>query len=150
MQLKMVNSSGQMRSLPVRERNLETEFIISASKSSGPGGQNVNKVSTKIELRFNVSGSMLLSDEEKVLISQKLGTRINNEGELLIVSQSERTQLQNKTSAIEKFYTLLEKALQPVRQRRPTKPSYASKLLRLEHKKLLSKKKANRKNFGFE
>ena len=139
-----------MISLPIRERNFENEFIISASRSSGPGGQNVNKVSTKIELRFNVSDSMLLSDEEKDIISQKLITRINNAGELLIVSQSERTQLQNKASAIEKFYTLVEKALLPVRKRRPTKPSYASKLRRLEHKKLLSKKKANRKNLGLE
>lgn len=137
-----------MISLPIRERNFENEFIISASRSSGPGGQNVNKVSTKIELRFNVSDSLLLSDEEKDIISQKLITRINNAGELLIVSQSERTQLQNKASAIEKFYTLVEKALLPVRKRRPTKPSYASKLRRLEHKKLLSKKKANRKNLG--
>ena len=139
-----------MISLPIIERNFENEFIISASRSSGPGGQNVNKVSTKIELRFNVLDSLLLSDEEKAIISQKLSTRINNVGELIIVSQSERTQLQNKVSAIEKFYSMVEKALQPVRKRKPTKPSYASKLRRLEHKKLLSKKKANRKNLGLE
>lgn len=139
-----------MISVPVRERNFENEFIISASKSSGPGGQNVNKVSTKIELRFNVSASLLLTNEEKEIVSLKLCTRINNEGELLIVSQSERSQLQNKESAIEKFYSMVEIALQPVRKRKPTKPSYASKMLRLEHKKLLSKKKANRKSLGFE
>jgi ribosome-associated protein len=139
-----------MNAIPIRERNFENEFIISASRSSGPGGQNVNKVSTKIELRFNVSASSLLTEEEKEIIGQKLMARINNVGELLIVSQSERSQLQNKEQAIEKFYELVEKALLPVRKRKPTKPSYASKMLRLEHKRLLSKKKADRKNLGFE
>lgn len=135
---------------PIRERNFENEFNINASKSSGPGGQNVNKVSTKIELRFKISDSILLSDEEKEIINQKLRTRINNEGELLLISQSERSQLQNKELAIEKFYALIEKALLPVRKRKPTKPSYASKIRRLEHKKLVSKKKANRRNSGLE
>jgi ribosome-associated protein len=139
-----------MNAIPVRERNFENEFIISASRSSGPGGQNVNKVSTKIELRFNVTDSFLLTEEEKEIISRKLSARINNNSELLIVAQSERSQLQNKEAAIEKFYTLVETALKPVRKRKPTKPSYASKMLRLEHKKLLSKKKADRKNLGFE
>ena len=139
-----------MNASPVRERNFENEFIISASRSSGPGGQNVNKVSTKIELRFNVSASSLFDEEEKEIIHQKLKARINNEGELIIVSQSERSQLQNKELAIEKFYTLIETALKPVRKRKPTKPSYASIMRRLEHKKLLSKKKANRKNLGFD
>jgi ribosome-associated protein len=139
-----------MISIPIRERNFENEFLISASKSSGPGGQNVNKVSTKIELRFNVSASSLLTEDEKEIIGQKLMARINNVGELLIVSQSERSQLQNKEQAIEKFYELVEKALLPVRKRKPTKPSYASKMLRLEHKKLLSRKKANRKNPGLD
>ena len=137
-------------SLPIRERKFENEFILSASRSSGPGGQNVNKVSTKIELRFNVSGSSLLADEEKEIISQKLRARINNEGELIIVSQSERSQLKNKELAIERFYSLVEKALRPVQIRKPTKPSYASKLRRLEHKKLVSKKKSNRKSLGPE
>lgn len=139
-----------MISIPIRERNFDNELIITATRSSGPGGQNVNKVSTKIELRFNLTESLLLSDEEKEIIALKLTARINNAGELIIVSQSERTQLQNKESAIEKFYSMLEKALLPVRKRKPTKPSYASKLRRLDHKKLLSKKKENRKSPGFE
>ena len=139
-----------MNATPVRERNFENEFIITASRSSGPGGQNVNKVSTKIDLRFHVLNSVLLSDEEKEIIGQKLSSRINNEGELIIVAQSERSQLQNKEAAIEKFYELIEKALRPVRKRKLTKPSFASTLRRLEHKKLLSKKKANRKNLGLE
>ena len=139
-----------MIATPIRVRNFENELIISASRSSGPGGQNVNKVSTKIELRFNVAASILLTEEEKEIISHKLTARINNVDELIIVSQSERTQLQNKENAIEKFYTLIEKALKPVRKRKPTLPTYASKLRRLDHKKLLSKKKENRKEPGFE
>jgi ribosome-associated protein len=139
-----------MTPTPIRERNLETEFILSASRSSGPGGQNVNKVSSKIELRFNLYTSALLTEEEKNIIAQKLANRLNNEGELIIVSQSERSQLQNKEIAIERFYSLLEESLKPIKKRKATKPSLASKLRRLEHKKLHSKKKNDRKDFGFE
>ena len=139
-----------MNSNPIRERNFETEFILSASRSSGPGGQNVNKVSSKIELRFNLNSSALLTEEEKNIIAQKLANRINNDSELIIVSQSERSQLQNKEMVIERFYTLLEESLKPVKKRRATKPSLASKIRRLDHKKMLSKKKNDRKGLGFE
>ncbi len=136
--------------IPIRERNFDAEFMLSATRSSGPGGQNVNKVSSKIELRFNLYTSALLTEEEKTIIALKLANRINNEGELLIVSQSERSQLQNKEIAIERFYSLLEESLKPVKKRRATKPSLASKMRRLDHKKMLSKKKNDRKGFDFE
>lgn len=139
-----------MSSIPVRERNFDTEFTLSATRSSGPGGQNVNKVSSKIELRFNLYASTLLTEEEKKIIAQKLVNRINNEGELIIVSQSERSQLQNKEMVIDRFYMLLEESLKPIKKRRATKPSLASKMRRLDHKKMLSKKKNNRKGFEFE
>ncbi|NWJ51001.1 MAG: aminoacyl-tRNA hydrolase [Bacteroidetes bacterium] len=139
-----------MNTIPIRERNLDTEFILSATRSSGPGGQNVNKVSSKIELRFNLYASAFLTEDEKNIIAQKLANRINNEGELLIVSQSERSQLQNKEMVIERFFALLEECLKPVKKRRATKPSLASKIRRLDHKKMLSKKKNDRKGFGFE
>ncbi len=139
-----------MISLPVRDRNFEAEFTLSATRSSGPGGQNVNKVSSKIELRFNLANSLLLTEEEKNILAEKLTNRINNEGELIIVSQSERSQLQNKELAIERFYSLLEESLKPRKKRRATKPSLASKLRRLEQKKIRSKKKSNRKDFGLE
>jgi ribosome-associated protein len=129
----------------VQERDLSGEFIYSSSRSSGPGGQNVNKVNTRIELRFNLAGSVLLNDAEKTRIQSALGNRINKEGFLILVSQSERSQLANKKKVTERFYKLLQKALLPVKKRKPTRPTLASKERRIESKKLLSRKKALRK-----
>jgi ribosome-associated protein len=119
----------------LKNRDLEKEFIFSASRSGGPGGQNVNKVSTKVELRFNILSSCSFSDDEKTLISIKLKNRINKEGELLIISQVERSQLGNKEVVTEKFYDLISRALTIPKKRKSTRPSKASKLRRLEEKK---------------
>jgi ribosome-associated protein len=127
-------------------RDFYTEFKFSATRSSGPGGQNVNKVSSKVELRFSVLDSELLTSEEKMLLLGKLQNKINKEGELVIVSQTERSQLANKEKAIEKFYSLLKKALTPIKKRKPTKPSKRSVEKRLEGKRLKSEKKTIRKN----
>jgi ribosome-associated protein len=127
------------------ERLFELEFVFSSSRSSGPGGQNVNKVNTKIELRFNIPASVLLSDVEKEILNEKLKNRINSEGDLIIVSQDERSQLKNKKNAISKFYQLLQHALTPQKMRKPTKPSMASRHRRLESKRRLSEKKQDRK-----
>jgi ribosome-associated protein len=116
-------------------RNLEDELIITSSRSSGPGGQNVNKVSTKVELRFNVIKSMKLSDSEKQLISEKLRKKINHDGELILISQSERSQLKNKKKVIEKFYILLSKVLTIRPKRIPTARTGSSKEKRLEGKR---------------
>jgi len=132
----------------LREREFEKEFIITASRSSGAGGQNVNKVSTKIELRINLAESNLLSEEEKNILSLKLGNRISNEGFLIIQSQTSRSQIKNKEEAIEKFYQLIMKALAPVKKRKKTRPSLSSKIKRLDSKKVDSKKKQNRKKIG--
>jgi ribosome-associated protein len=129
----------------LKGRNLESELIFSASRSSGPGGQNVNKVSTRIELRFDVGSSKILNEEEKNLLFVKLANRLTKEGTLIIVSQVERSQFDNKTRTIERFYQLLEKALTPVKKRTPTKPTFASKKKRLENKIHRSEKKALRK-----
>jgi ribosome-associated protein len=127
-------------------RDFYTEFKFSATRSSGPGGQNVNKVSSKVELRFSILDSELLTSSEKMLLLGKLQNKINKEGELVIVSQAERSQLANKEKAIDKFYTLLTKALTPIKKRKPTKPSKRSVEKRLEGKRLKSEKKAIRKH----
>jgi ribosome-associated protein len=129
----------------VDNRDFSAEFQFSASRSSGPGGQNVNKVSTKMELRFHVASSALLTEDEKLLVAEKLSSRINAAGELVLVSQTERSQLQNKEKVTEKFYLLLTRALTPRKERKPTKPSRASKEERLEAKRQLSEKKERRR-----
>lgn len=129
----------------LNERDFQDEFEFSASRSSGPGGQNVNKVSTKIELRFNIQKSALLDDTEKQIIIERLYNKINLEGELIVVSQSERSQLKNKERTIERFYQLLNKALMPEKKRIQTSPTQASKEKRLGEKRIQSMIKESRK-----
>jgi len=129
----------------LENRDFSSEFTFATSRSSGPGGQNVNKVNSKVELRFSVEQSLLLSDREKQIIMNKLKNRINSESELIITVQTDRSQLKNKEDAIAKFYELLIKALTPRKLRRATKPTKASVEKRLETKKQNSEKKALRK-----
>jgi ribosome-associated protein len=119
----------------LKYRNFEREFVFSASRSGGPGGQNVNKVSSKVELRFSIIQTSLLSESEKELIFKKLKNKINIEGELLLISQSERTQLMNKKVVLGKFYDLVSKALTVQAKRRSTRPTLSSKIKRLNEKK---------------
>jgi ribosome-associated protein len=137
-----------MEAQELAERNFENEFIFSASRSSGPGGQNVNKVSSKIELRINLLLTTLLSDDEKKLVFRKLRNKINKDGELILVSQSERTQLLNKEVVIEKFYIIVAKALTLPVKRRSTRPTFASKVKRLEKKRSRGSIKKLRKDPG--
>ena len=118
----------------LKSRNLESEFVYSTSRSGGPGGQNVNKVSTKVELRLNVQITPNFSEEEKAIIFKKLKNKINKENEIILVSQSERTQLLNKVVVTEKFYDLISKALTVPLKRRPSRPTLNSKLKRLDSK----------------
>ncbi len=129
-----------------RERNFQDEFVFQASRSSGPGGQNVNKVSSKVELRFNIASSALLTDDEKIIIGDKLFNKINKSGELVLIAQTDRSQLKNKEKVIEKFYLLLEKALIPQKKRHKTKPTKASIEKRLVSKKVKSLIKSARKD----
>ena len=133
----------------IQNKDFYSEFTFSASRSGGPGGQNVNKVSSKIELRFNISESALLSDDEKETILKKLENRINNESELILVCQTERSQLANKEKVIEKFYALISKALAVQKKRKPTKPTKTSKEKRLEGKKINAEKKSSRKHIDY-
>lgn len=124
---------------------LKTELKFRTSRSSGPGGQSVNKVSTKVELLFDVWNSNILSEEKKEIITSKLKNRINTDGIFYISSDETRSQLKNKELVIERFITLLEDALKPIKKRKPTKPSKASKEKRLKTKKIKSDKKDLRK-----
>jgi len=127
------------------QTNFDNEFIFKTSRSTGPGGQNVNKVNTKVELRFDIHKSILLVDEEKQLLFEKLKKRINKEGVLIIVSQQSRSQLKNKKIVIERFYKLISEALTPESKRIPVKPPASLNKKRLEEKQKQSEKKTLRK-----
>jgi len=132
------------------DQDFSKEFVFNVSRSGGAGGQNVNKVSTKIELKFHVETSELLSEEQKEILKQKLKNKINAEGFLQIISQEHRTQLANKEKAIEKFYLLVKTSLIKQKARKPSKPTFASKRQRLAGKKINSIKKASRGKGDFE
>lgn len=113
----------------------EDEVHFTASRSGGPGGQNVNKVSSRVTLTFHVQASAALSDDQKRRISQKLATRINKEGELRIISQRTRSQEMNRTDALERFAELIRRALTPERPRIKTRVPAGARERRIEKKK---------------
>jgi ribosome-associated protein len=129
----------------LEKRNLVSEFIYSASRSSGPGGQNVNKLNTKVELRFCISTTILLTESEKEIIYKQLKRKINKAGELVLVAQEGRTQSENKIIVTNKFYELVAKALTIPEIRKPTKPTFSSRVKRLDMKKNRSNVKKLRK-----
>jgi ribosome-associated protein len=112
-----------------------SELKFTASRSSGPGGQNVNKVNTRMTLWFDVANSPSLTDHQKELIRNRLPTRINKEGVLRVVSQKHRTQASNSEEAIERFTLLLRESLQEALPRKETKIPKSAKERRLDKKK---------------
>jgi ribosome-associated protein len=124
---------------------LQKETSYKASRSGGKGGQNVNKVSSKVELLFSVNNSLLFTDEEKLLLNEKLQARLNKDGLVQVICDEERSQYLNKEKAIERLTVLLTKALHKPKARKATRISKASKAARLESKKINSAKKGNRK-----
>ena len=111
------------------------------SRSGGKGGQNVNKVNTKAELNFNFTNVSWLSEEEKLIIGEKLTHKLNSEGQVQVISEEGRSQLFNKERAVEKLIQLLEHALFVKKPRKPTRPKKTAVESRLEdkHKKALKK-----------
>lgn len=115
--------------------DLKKEVSFKTSRSGGKGGQNVNKVETKVELLFSVEGSATLSDEQKQDVKQKLKNRINEDGIFKLTEEKSRSQFVNKEAAFEKFVGLLNKAFVKQKKRKPTKISKAKKAKRLDSKK---------------
>lgn len=121
------------------------EISFQASRSGGPGGQHVNKVNTKVMLKWDVAGSELISDEQRERLMNKLANVLTNDGVLVLTAQAARSQLRNKTDVLGKLDRLLQKAFARSKPRRPTKPTYSSVKKRLEGKKRQSEKKNWRK-----
>ena len=122
------------------------EIKITFARSSGAGGQKVNKTSTKAIVHWSVGKSQVLKAGEKARIRLKLDNRINNNDEVVILAEEERSQLQNRMSAVSRLNALVKRALLIPKRRRPTRPTKASKLRRLESKKRQSILKAGRRS----
>lgn len=118
----------------INPETLHTELVFQTARSGGSGGQNVNKVETKVELRFDVRNSDLLSEEQKELLYLKLASRMTNDKVLILYHQTERSQLANKDKVIAKFNELIQKAFTVQKKRRATRPTLASKTERLQTK----------------
>lgn len=120
------------------------EVIFKAARSGGKGGQNVNKVSTKVELYFSVYDSIYISYEDKIVLLNKLANRIDKNGVLKLTCETERSQFKNKEIVTEKFRKMLTEALKKPKKRLETKPTAGSKEKRITSKKIVSRKKALR------
>jgi ribosome-associated protein len=125
-----------------------SEISFRTSRSSGAGGQHVNKTETKVEAILDVKASSGLTEEEKTLVFENLRARINDEGLLSVTSQKSRSQLTNKEDALARMEALMEKALVPKVKRKRTKPTKQAIEDRLQEKKVQSEKKALRKKPG--
>ena len=123
----------------------QSEYTLHGVRSSGPGGQNVNKVSTKVELRWPLGASRFFTDEEKERLRIKLKNRLTARDELVITADNTRSQAQNRALAVERLHDLVRAALAVPKKRRPTKPTAAMRERRLRQKKITSERKRRRR-----
>ena len=128
------------RTISLNEEELEESFVL----ASGPGGQNVNKVSSAVQLRFDVARSPSLEDDVRARLSALAGQRLTKDGVLVIVARAHRSQERNRSDARDRLVDLIRRAAEPPKPRRPTKPSKAAKRRRLETKKMRSRLKRTR------
>ncbi|WP_339915979.1 alternative ribosome rescue aminoacyl-tRNA hydrolase ArfB [Yeosuana marina] len=134
----------------VSEDALISELSFKAVRSSGSGGQHVNKVSSKIELSFNLAESLVLSDLQKERLQNKLSSRLTNENVLILQCDESRSQHKNKELVIKRFLQVIKDGLKVPKKRIPTKISKSAIRKRLKSKRQLSEKKANRKKPNLE
>ncbi len=123
---------------------LKQELNFKAVRSSGAGGQHVNKTASKVVVQFDIANSSALDEEEKERLLGKLTSRLTNEGVLILDSSESRSQHKNKDLVVDRLIEIITQALKKVKPRKKTKPSRASKLKRLKEKKAMGEKKANR------
>ena len=121
------------------------ELVFKASRSSGPGGQNVNKLSTKISAEVDIANCSFLTDEQKEIVLRKLAARLTKDNRLIVESQKFRSQKANRDFAVEKLTKIIENSLKKPKKRRPTKPTKTSVEKRLKSKKLKSLLKQQRR-----
>lgn len=134
----------------ISKEALQKEIVYRTARSGGKGGQNVNKVASKVDILFSVAGSALFHEEDKQWLQTRLAGKINNDGNIQIVSEEERSQYLNKQKAVDRLYAMLIRALQRPKIRKASQPGKAARAKRLDQKRIQSVRKQLRKtNFDF-
>ncbi len=139
-----LNTSTMSIKSKINNRDFDSEIRFLTSRSSGPGGQHVNKTNSKVQLIFNIKESLVLDESEKEILLQKLASKIDTEGKIQLQAQDSRSQKTNKDAVIGKFYDLLSKVFEKKKVRKVTRPPKGATEKRLKEKKKRTEKKQAR------